>query len=147
MKVKHLIHLLNKVKNKERNIQFLYGNDDEDLFASDVIHVLHALDDDEQGGSTVLKPLGEANWGAVEQNYADYVDKQLEYVKKTVTNKLICKIKGLVAYGNRTDNGFIVYKNSEAVLEDRASSVRSRARREQLIEMGILSDRLVVFGD
>tara|TARA_R100000353_G_scaffold157938_1_gene117103 strand:+ start:2953 stop:3162 length:210 start_codon:yes stop_codon:yes gene_type:complete len=48
MKVKHLIRLLNKVKNKERNIQFLYGNDDEDLFASDVIHVLHALDDDEQ---------------------------------------------------------------------------------------------------
>ena len=29
MKVKHLIRLLNKVKNKERNIQFLYGNDDE----------------------------------------------------------------------------------------------------------------------
>ena len=48
MKVKHLIRLLNKVKDKERNIQFLYGNDDEDFYASDEIHVLHALDDDEQ---------------------------------------------------------------------------------------------------
>jgi len=48
MKVKHLIHLLNKVKDKERNIQFLYGNDDEDFYASDEISLLHALDDDEQ---------------------------------------------------------------------------------------------------
>lgn len=58
--------------------------------------------------------------------------------KKTIAEKLICKIKGLVAYGNRTDNGFIVYKGSEAVLKDRASSVRAKARREVLIEKGVL---------
>ena len=70
-----------------------------------------------------------------------------EVSKKAVADRLICKIKGLVAYGNRTDNGFIVYKDSEAVLEDRASSVRSRARRERLIEKGILikQDNNLVF--
>ena len=61
--------------------------------------------------------------------------------EQAVNERLICKIKGLVAYGNRTDNGFIVYKGSQAVLEDRKSSVRSRARREQLIEKGILSQK------
>ena len=58
--------------------------------------------------------------------------------KQAVDDRLICKIKGLVAYGNRTDSGFIVYKNSEAVLEHRNSAVRSRVRREQLIEKGVL---------
>ena len=60
---------------------------------------------------------------------------------QTIDERLICEIKGLSAYGNRTDNGFIVYKGSQAVLEDRKSSVRSRARREQLIEKGILSQQ------
>jgi hypothetical protein len=70
--------------------------------------------------------------------------------EKTLEEKLICKIKGLVAYGNRTDNGFIVYKGSEAVLKDRASSVRAKARREQLIEKGVLTlqnDRLIFTKD
>ena len=61
-----------------------------------------------------------------------------EVSKKAVDDRLICKIKGLVAFGNRTDSGFIVYKDSEAVLEDRKSAVRSRVRREQLINKGIL---------
>jgi len=61
-----------------------------------------------------------------------------EVSKQMVDNRLICTIKGLTAYGNRTDNGFIVYKDSEAVLEHRNSAVRSRVRREQLIEKGIL---------
>ena len=61
-----------------------------------------------------------------------------EVNKKSVTNKLICKIKGLVAYGNRTDNGFIVYKDSESVLEDRASAVRNKVRRQILLDKGVL---------
>lgn len=61
-----------------------------------------------------------------------------EVSKKSVVKKLICKIKGLVAYGNRTDNGFIVYKDSEAVLEDRASAVRNKVRRKILLDKGIL---------
>ncbi|PCJ83206.1 MAG: hypothetical protein COA54_15785 [Thiotrichaceae bacterium] len=61
-----------------------------------------------------------------------------EVNKKLASNKLICKIKGLLAYGNRTDNGFIVYKDSEAVLEDRASAVRNKVRRQILIDKGVL---------
>ncbi len=70
-----------------------------------------------------------------------------EVSKQTLDDRLICTIKKLVAYGNRTDNGFIVYKDSEAVLEHRNSAVRSRVRREQLIDKGILvqQDNHLVF--
>ena len=61
--------------------------------------------------------------------------------KEAVSDRLICKIKGLVAYGNRTENGFIIYKGSEAVLEARKSSVRSRVRRDQLIKKGVLVEQ------
>lgn len=61
--------------------------------------------------------------------------------EKAVDDRLICKIKGLIAYGNRTDNGFIVYKGSQAVLEDRPSSVRGRVRRKLLLDKGILEDQ------
>ena len=62
--------------------------------------------------------------------------------EKTVDGRLICKIKGLTAYGNRTDNGFIVYKGSQAVKENRPA-VESRKgghykRRERLINKSIL---------
>ena len=70
--------------------------------------------------------------------------------EKSIDERLICKIKGLVSFGNRTDNGFIVYKGSEAVLEDRASSVRTKVRREQLIEKKVLTiqnDRLIFVKD
>ena len=71
-------------------------------------------------------------------------------IAHTVEERLICKTKGLVAYGNRTENGFLVYKNSQAVLEDRKSSVRSRTRRDSLKEKGILKqegDHLVFVND
>ncbi len=58
--------------------------------------------------------------------------------EKAADDRLICKIKGLIAYGNRTDNGFIVYEGSQAVLEDRPSSVRGRVRRKLLLDKGIL---------
>lgn len=38
------------------------------------------------------------------------------------TKPLICKIKGLVARGRQTSNGFVVYAGSEAVLEERPSA-------------------------
>ena len=52
--------------------------------------------------------------------------------------KLICSIKGLQAFGNRTESGFIVYKGSQAVLEHRKSSVRHRKRREDLVKKRVL---------
>lgn len=73
-----------------------------------------------------------------------------EVSKQAVADRLICKIKSLTAYGNRTDNGFIVYKDSEAVLEDRASAVRNKVRRQILLEKDILikqGDRLLFSRD
>lgn len=54
---------------------------------------------------------------------------------------LFCKIKGLIATGKRTANGFIVFAGSQAVLEHRPSSKRIRAKREQLIEKGLLLEK------
>ncbi len=54
--------------------------------------------------------------------------------------RLVCKIKGLIAYGNRTENGFVVYKNSQAVKEHRPSSKYWRKKREELIKKQILVD-------
>jgi hypothetical protein len=56
--------------------------------------------------------------------------------------KLICKIKGLVAFGNRTENGFVVYKGSQSVLEDRPAAIQKKGthfqRRKKLLAKGIL---------
>lgn len=70
-----------------------------------------------------------------------------EVRSKTVDDRLICKIKGLVAYGNRTDNGFVVYKGSQAVPVDRPSAVRNRVRRQILLDKGILEkqDNCLIF--
>jgi len=54
---------------------------------------------------------------------------------------LYCKIKGLLATGKRTANGFIVFAGSQAVLEHRPSAKRMRAKREQLIEKGLLVEK------
>lgn len=73
-----------------------------------------------------------------------------EVSKKKADDRLICKIKGLTAYGNRTDNGFIVYKDSEAVPEDRPSAVRGKVRRKLLVDKGILvkqEDRFIFSRD
>lgn len=70
-----------------------------------------------------------------------------EVNNKSVSNELICKIKGLIAYGNRTDNGFIVYKNSQAVLQDRPSAIRVKVRRQTLMDKGVLvmQDNCLIF--
>ena len=51
---------------------------------------------------------------------------------------LYCRIKNLVATGRRTAEGFIVYKGSQAVLEDRPSAKWSKGRRASLIQSGAL---------
>lgn len=62
---------------------------------------------------------------------------------------LINKIKGLVAHGNRSPGGFVVFKGSEAVLEPRRFAAEKKnwtyLQREKLIKEGVLvkeSDRL-----
>jgi len=54
---------------------------------------------------------------------------------------LYCKIKGLTATGKRTANGFIVFADSQAVLEHRPSANRIREKRQQLIEKGLLQEK------
>jgi len=62
--------------------------------------------------------------------------------EKLIKSKLVCKTKGLVAHGNRTETGFIVYKGSQAVLEDIPSAIRKKGRhymrRKGLVEKEIL---------
>lgn len=63
---------------------------------------------------------------------------------------LYCKIKGLVATGRRTSSGFVVLKDSQAVLDHRPSAVHSAIRRDKLVDRGILAsggDRLVFSRD
>ena len=48
MKVKHLIQELKKIKDKERNIQILIGDDDKDYHGSNDFTLMHTLDNDEQ---------------------------------------------------------------------------------------------------
>ena len=48
MKVKHLIQELEKIKDKERNIQILIGDDDKDYHGSDDFTLMHTLDNDNQ---------------------------------------------------------------------------------------------------
>ncbi len=54
---------------------------------------------------------------------------------------LYCKIKGLVATGKRTANGFVVFAGSQAVLDHRASAKSMRTKREQLIDKGFLKEQ------
>jgi hypothetical protein len=66
---------------------------------------------------------------------------------------LVCEIKGLKARGYRTPNGFLVLRDSEAVVRERASSEKwpwPRNMRQALKSDGFLSedgDRLVFTSD
>ncbi len=68
-------------------------------------------------------------------------------VSEKIESRLIIKTKGLVAYGNRTEDGFVVYKGSQAVLEDRPSAVFMKKHRKNLLDKGILieSENCLVF--
>ena len=54
---------------------------------------------------------------------------------------LFCKIKGLVATGRRTASGFLVLKDSQAVIDHRASAAHSANRRDKLVDRGVLESR------
>jgi hypothetical protein len=56
----------------------------------------------------------------------------------TKNDLLYCRIKGLVATGNRTVDGCVVYKGSQAVLYHRPSAKYSKLGRDLLIEQGFL---------
>jgi hypothetical protein len=59
---------------------------------------------------------------------------------------LYCTIKGLTATGKRTDNGFIVFAGSQAVLEHLPSAQTIQIKRDELINKGLLrkeTDHLV----
>jgi len=64
---------------------------------------------------------------------------------------LYCKLKGLVAKGLPTDEGFAVYSGSQAVLNSRSGSATNiMKRRELLVETGVLipvDDHLVFSQD
>jgi hypothetical protein len=57
--------------------------------------------------------------------------------------ELTCEIKGLVAKGRRTPNGFVVFKGSQAVLEDRPSAAR-QAPYVVVLRQQLVSDRILV---
>ena len=48
MKVKDLIEQLQLIKDKERDIQILIGDDDKDYHGSDDFTLMHTLDNDDQ---------------------------------------------------------------------------------------------------
>ena len=64
-------------------------------------------------------------------------DKTLES-PTTKKDILTFKTKGIVATGKRTSNGFMIFKDSQAVLESRPSAKWSRQKRDELQEKGIL---------
>ncbi|MGA8241549.1 MAG: GIY-YIG nuclease family protein [Desulfobacterales bacterium] len=84
-----------------------------------------------------------------------------EFLKPVVKNEararradlLFCEIKGLKATGRQTDNGFVVLKGSEAVLEERpstqkylyAANLRAALRSDGVVEAK--NDRLVFLAD
>jgi len=51
---------------------------------------------------------------------------------------LYCKIKSLIATGKRTSNGFVVFAESQAALDHRPSAQGFRAKRDELVEKGLL---------
>jgi hypothetical protein len=61
--------------------------------------------------------------------------------KDSSTDKLYCEIKGLRASGQKTPNGFVVFKDSQAVLQDRTSAQKNpwaSNLRQRLKDDGIL---------
>jgi len=74
-------------------------------------------------------------------------------VRTKNTDLLFCEIKGLKATGRQTDNGFVVLKGSEAVLEERpstqkyqyAANLRANLRRDGIVEEK--NNRLVFLAD
>ncbi len=76
---------------------------------------------------------------------------EFQSIKKSESNNdaslLFCKIKGLEARGMRTENGFVVFAGSQAVLDHRVSAKSIKIKRESFIEKGLLKqeDNYLVF--
>jgi hypothetical protein len=69
---------------------------------------------------------------------------------KQAESMLTCTIKGLIAKGKRSANGFVVFKGSQAVKEHRVASPRTKVKREQFVESALLAvngDHLVFTHD
>lgn len=59
--------------------------------------------------------------------------------KPTATNTLYCKKRGVVATGQRSAKGFLVFKDSQAIILETGSIPDNiRAAREKLVEKGVL---------
>ena len=85
------------------------------------------------------------------QEFLKPIVKSEKKAKKS--DLLYCEIKGLKASGRQTDNGFVVLKGSEAVLEERpstqryhyAANLRATLRSDGIVEEK--GDRLVFLAD
>ena len=63
----------------------------------------------------------------------------LQQDSPTKEETLYCKIKGLVAEGKRTPNGFVIFKGSEVVPKHRKSTRKAlKEKRDKLIKEGVL---------
>jgi hypothetical protein len=118
-----------RLENANTNNPKLPESDREDMevFLSRIQQVLPVL------GSDLLTPISGSNKSARQQK------------------ELICKIKGALARGKRTEGGFVVYKDSTAVLAERPSAETQHpfivALRKKLIQDGTLvaSNEYLVF--
>jgi hypothetical protein len=66
--------------------------------------------------------------------------KVVETKNTTPDEMLYYKTKGVEAKGKRTANGFVVFKGSQAVKEDRPSSIRWAQKRKQYVKNKLLID-------
>ena len=67
---------------------------------------------------------------------SDFIEKEVQ--SSDDQDLLFCSIREVTATGKRTSNGFIVFKGSHAALEHRPSAKRMAAKRDLLVEQGIL---------
>jgi hypothetical protein len=58
---------------------------------------------------------------------------------KQAESTLTCTIKGLIAKGKRSSNGFVVFKGSQAVKDSRTVSESWGKKRELYLEQGLLA--------
>jgi hypothetical protein len=101
--------------------------EDMEVFLSRIQQVLPVL------GSDLLTPISGSSLGQKQQM------------------ELFCKNKGAIANGRRTEGGFVVFKNSTAVVAERSSAESQHpyvvALRKKLLQDGTLSEKdgLLVF--
>jgi len=110
-----------KVSNNQSSGAKLPESDREDMevFLDKILQLLPVL------GSDLLTPI------------IKHTDKSASQ-----DEDLVCSIKGLLANGRRTSNGFVVFQNSQAVLENRPSAKKQHpyviALRDRLVSNGTL---------